>query len=157
MGDSMEVHMNDLTSHPFFKGVPEAIAKELLGHAQLKNFERGEYLLTEGEKAISFYLIVSGRVSIQIAHPHRGSISLQTIEDGEVLGWSWMVEPYLWQFNALAAKHTIAIAFNAQLLRESCEKNFELGYQIMKRISIVFAERLKRTRMQLLDIYANHT
>ena len=78
---------------------------------------------------------------------------IQTIDEGDVLGWSWLFPPYVWHFDVKAVELTRAIAMDGECLRNKCEEDHELGYEIMKRFSHVMVNRLSATRLQLLDIY----
>jgi hypothetical protein len=82
-------------------------------------------------------------------------VTIHTRHEGEVLGWSWMVPPYRWHFDARASETTRAIAMDGKCLRTKCDEDHDLGYEIMKRFSLVIAERLEATRLQLMDIYGN--
>jgi len=84
---------------------------------------------------------------------HRGDIRIQTIEQGEIIGWSWLIPPHKWTFNAHAIEEVTATALDGACLRKKCEADHELGYELLKRFSTVLAKRLEWTRIQLLDIY----
>ena len=140
-----------LQQHSFFKDLPAQYFDFIVGCTSHVVFKAGELVLEEGDPADKFYLIRSGKVAIFIEKPHE--IVIQTIHEGDILGWSWLVEPYKYRFSAKAAENTRALALDGKCLREKCEKNPDLGYQLMKRLVNVFAERLEATRLQLIDIY----
>ena len=81
---------------------------------------------------------------------------IQSREAGEVTGWSWLIPPYRWHFDARAMDLTRAIALDGKCLREKFEKDHDLGYELMKRFALVIAERLDATRFQLMDVYGPH-
>jgi len=85
--------------------------------------------------------------------PQRGYTTVQTINAGEVVGWSWLLPPFKWHYDARVIKPVRAVVFDGKCLREQCEKNHDLGYEMLKRISQVIAGRLEATRLQLLDVY----
>jgi CRP-like cAMP-binding protein len=114
-------------------------------------FKAGEVILKEGEEADKFYLIRSGHVAIYINKP--SEIIIQTIHEGDILGWSWLIPPYRYRFSAKAVENTRALALDGKCLRGKCEKNSDLGYELLKRIVTIFTARLEATRLQLLDIY----
>jgi hypothetical protein len=87
--------------------------------------------------------------------PQKGPVVIRSREEGEVLGWSWLVPPYRWHFDARAVELTRAIALDGKCLREKCETDHDLGYEVMKRFALIIAERLEATRLQLMDIYGN--
>src|SRR5204863_1801638 len=97
------------------------------------HFKAGELILQEGDPANRFYLIQQGRVALESFISDKGNTPIQTIGAGEVLGWSWLFPPYVWHFNARALEPTDAIFIYATPLREECESDHELGYELMKR------------------------
>jgi hypothetical protein len=88
--------------------------------------------------------------------PHRGLTTVQTVGEGEILGWSWLFPPYRWHFDARAQQSTRALAFDGQCLRRKCEEDHDLGYEIFRRFMFVMVERVESTRLQLLDMYGNN-
>jgi len=80
----------------------------------------------------------------------------ETLEADDILGWSWLVAPYYWRFDARAMEVTRAIALDGKCLRSKCEENHDLGYNLLKRFVAIVEQRLQSTRMQLLDVYAVH-
>ena len=140
-----------LRQHAFFKDLPEKYFEFILGCASYVVFKAGEVILKEGESADKFYLIRSGHVAIYIDRPRQ--LTIQTIHEGDILGWSWLVPPYRYRFSAKAVENTRAVALDGKCLREKCEKNSDLGYELLKRLVVIFTERLEATRLQLLDMY----
>lgn len=142
--------------HPFFAGLDEGFCKLVCGCAKNVRFEAGQYLLHEGEPADQFYLLRHGRVALQIASPGRGAVTFQTLGVGEIVGVSWLIPPYRWSYDAKALELTRALAVDATCLRQKCEDDHGLGYEVMKRVASVLIQRLQATRMQILDVYGAH-
>ena len=142
-----------LAGHPFFKGLAPEHLKLIVGCAQNKVFEPGQFIFREDEEANSFYIIRKGRVAVETFSPEHGEITIQTRTEGEVLGWSWLIAPYRWRFDARVTEQTRAVVLDGKCLREKCEKDHNLGYELMKRFALIIAERLEATRLQLLDVY----
>jgi len=142
-----------LAAHPFFKGMEPIYHQLFVDCASNVRFEAGEVIFREGEVANQFYLIRHGRVAVEVSTPERGPVIVQSLGEGEVLGWSWMMPPYRWRFDARAVELTRAIALDGRCLRERSEEDHDLGFQLMKRAAQVMEERFQATRLQLLDIY----
>jgi CRP-like cAMP-binding protein len=106
--------------------------------------------------ANQFYLLRHGKVALQISVPERGSVTIETMEAGEVCGWSWLLPPYRWHFDVQALDLTRALVFDGQCLRTKCEADHDLGYALMQRFAQVIVQRLQATRLQLLDLYGVH-
>ena len=95
-------------------------------------------------------------LALQIAAPGR-TITIQTVSANEIVGASWLVPPYRRGFDAQALELTRAIAVDAACLRNKCEDNHDLGYEMMKRFMPVLIQRLHATRLQILDVYGVHS
>jgi len=152
----METLERILGEHPFFEGLEPEYLKLLVGCASNVRFQAGAYLFREGEEASHFYLIRQGRVAVEIYAPQRPPIVVQTLEGGDILGWSWLIPPYHWRFDARVVEPARAIALDGKCLRSKCEENHDLGYALLKRFAHIVEQRLEATRMQLLDVYATH-
>lgn len=142
-----------LAVHPFFKGLEPQYLKLITSCASNVRFDAGTYIFREGEPASQFFLIREGKVALEIHGAQRGPITIETIETGEVLGWSWLFPPYRWHFSGRAIEPTRAIALDGVCLRTKAEEDPRLGYELMKRVAQIMMERLQATRMQVLDVY----
>ncbi|MDY6896607.1 MAG: cyclic nucleotide-binding domain-containing protein [Cyanobacteriota bacterium] len=142
-----------LKEHSFFQGLKPEYIQLLVECASNIKFEAGEMIFQRGEEANRFYLIRNGKVSIEISSPGKQAITIRTLADHDVLGWSWLYPPYEWQFDSRALELTRAIALNGQCLRGKCDNDPELGYELMKRFSFIMLQSLQATRLQLLDLY----
>lgn len=142
-----------LASHPFLSGLAREHVARLAQSAAATSFTANQYLFHAGEKAESLFLIRQGMLAVEIFDARRGPISVQTLEGPCVLGWSWLVAPYKWCFDARALSPIRAIAVNADQLRKLCEQDHDLGFHLLKRCTTVFAERLRASRLQLMELY----
>jgi CRP-like cAMP-binding protein len=141
--------------HPFFADLGEDFVTLVCGCAKNVRFEAGEYLFHEGEGADQLYLIRHGRVGLEIAIPGRGPMTIQTLRAGEIVGVSWLFPPYRWTNDAKALEQVRAISMDATCLRNKCEDDHDLGYDVMKRVVPILIDRLHNTRMQILDVYGS--
>lgn len=143
-----------LKEHPFFRDFqPDALAL-MAGCARNERFEAGSTIFREGSPADHFYIVRRGDVAVEVGMPGRGRVTLQTLHDGEILGWSWLVPPYKWSFDARALSLVRAVSLDAACLRRKMEENHELGYRLLQRFVPVMAERLTAARLQMQDLYA---
>lgn len=149
----METLEQTLAEHPFFHGLEPRYLQLAVGCASNVRFDAGEFILREGEEANHFFLIRHGKVSLEVFAPNRGSLAIQTLEEGDILGWSWLIPPYQWRFDARAVELTRAIALDGKCLRAKCEEDHDLGYELLKRFTAILGRRLDATRFQLLDLY----
>jgi CRP-like cAMP-binding protein len=142
-----------LAEHPFFRGLSEAQLAVLSGCAANVVFDADEIIFREGECADRFHVIRQGRVGLQVAPPVGGPVTVETLENGDVLGWSWLFPPYKAHFDARALSAVRALSLDGACLRRKCEDDKALGYELMRRFAELVVRRLESTRLQLLDIY----
>lgn len=149
----METLERVLAGHPFFDGLAAEHLRLLVGCATNVRGDAGEFLCREGQEADRFFLVRAGRVALEIAVPGGTPATVQTLGAGEILGWSWLIPPYHWPFDARAVEPTRALALDGTCLRRKCEADHELGYELLKRFARVIERHLEATRLQLLDVY----
>ena len=142
-----------LAEHPFLQGIKKDYLQLITGCAKNVRFEAGGVIFREGEAADQFYLVRHGKIALEVYLPERGSNSILTLGAGDALGWSWLIPPYKWRFDARAIETTQAFALDGKCLRGKCEEDPSLGYELLKRIAVIIAERLHATRLQMLDVY----
>jgi CRP/FNR family transcriptional regulator, cyclic AMP receptor protein len=144
-----------LTEHPFFKDMADLYRTLIAGCGKNVTFDAGQFLAKTDDPANEFFAIRHGRVSIELHSPERGPLILQTVEAGDILGWSWLFPPYRWTFDLRALEQVRAISFDGECLRGKCERDPAMGYDFMKRFAQVFMQRLQAARLQLLDLYGS--
>ena len=153
----MEIDPTILAAQPFLKGLPERLLNLLAAEAMPVDFKPGVQIFSAGGPANRFYLLISGEVVLESSGDQRDDerkpVVIGTVGAGEVLGWSWLFPPYYWMYEARAVTPVRAIFFYGSRLREQCETDHELGYQLMKRTSEVVIGRLQSTRRRLLEHY----
>ena len=146
--------MEDLLGgHPFFAGLGADAMELIAGCASNVHFAEGDYIFSQGEEANRFYLIRSGRVALEIGSPVQEPLIIDTQDEGEVLGWSWLVPPHTYFFDARAVTPVSATALDGACLRGKCEADPVLGYQLLKRVTAEMLKRLQSARIRLLDLY----
>ena len=143
-----------LAEHEFFRGLGgQADLDFLASCARNVHFGAGTRVLTEGDSANEFYVLRTGKVALGYFHPGRGELVIDTLSGGDVLGWSWLFEPYTWHFDADAVEDTSAVAFDGSCLRAKCESDPRLGYLLTRCFARVMLNRLQAARLRLLDVY----
>ncbi len=142
-----------LEAHPLFADLPDDAADLVAGCARNVAFEAGAKLIVEGDAADTFYLVRRGRVAIEVHVPGRGPVVLETVGAGAIVGWSWLVPPYRWTFDARAIEPVGAIAIDGACLRAKAQAEPAFGFALLTRISVELLARLQATRMRLLDLY----
>jgi CRP-like cAMP-binding protein len=140
-----------ITEQAVFRGLSAEHLRQLADNAMQTRFKADELIFREGDVANRFYLIVAGKVALEAPDSNGRIVWLQTIGNSELLGWSWMFSPYIWHLHARAVEPTEAIFFYGTRLRELCETDHDLGYEVFRRVAEVMMQRLQTTRRLLLE------
>lgn len=141
-----------ITDHPLFRDLKPEHITVLIEGAKAASFEAGEVLFREGEPANRFYLIESGKIALEAHEPGGGTLLVETLTAGDVLGWSWLFSPFVWHFQGRAIEPSNALLLNGGHLLVAAEKDHDFGYELMKRVAQVVIHRLQATRKQLLAL-----
>ena len=144
-----------LPESQFFAGLDPDALDLIAGCGTNVTFDRGQFLFREGQPASTFFLVRRGRVALELHGPATGTIVVDTADPGEVVGWSWLVPPHQWLFDARAVEPTGAVAFDGVCLRGKCDADPRLGYALLQRVAHVMYDRLGAARVRLLDMYGH--
>jgi CRP-like cAMP-binding protein len=128
--------------------------ERLMRLARDVSFAEGARIFEEGQHADRFWVVRTGTVSLDISVPGRRSPVVETIGHNELIGWSWLFEPYVWQLGAEAMSPVRAHEFDAGAVRELCRSDPSLDAAVSRWVGRVLAHRLQAARNRLLDLYA---
>lgn len=142
-----------LRHHPFLDSLDDEEIRFLVGCAANLRFGAGTLLFREGDVADKFFLVRSGRVSLEVQVPGRGPFQLESLQSGDVLGWSWLFPPHRCQLDARAVENVVALVFDGRCLRDKMERDHDLGFALARLMLYQVYQRLTRVRLQRLDVY----
>jgi CRP-like cAMP-binding protein len=142
-----------IRTHKFFQDMPQEYLHLIAGCGTNMSVDAGEVIFREGEPADRFYVIRHGMVALEAHDARRGPVRIQTLVIDDVLGWSWLFAPYKWHYDARALTLARMTAFDGKCLRDKCEADHDLGYELMKRFAVLLVERLQATRLQVMNLY----
>lgn len=145
-----------LAQSPIFAGLPPDQLEFLAGCGRNAVYEPGEFLFRAGEPADTFHLVRRGHVAISTHVTGRGDVTIDTADIGDLVGWGWLFEPYVWDVDARAMEGAGVIAFDAACMRSKFAGDPALALALMTRFTHATIDHLQHTRMQLLDLYGHH-
>lgn len=140
-----------LAQEPLLANLQEADYEELAGCGHEVRFQTGHYLFFEGDPANVFYLLLDGTVRLEIAAGDMGMVPLETLQSGDILGWSWVTEPCTFRFSGRALGPVRLIAFDALCIRGKCDADPRFGYELLKCLLGVSTQRLNAARVRLVE------
>jgi CRP-like cAMP-binding protein len=141
-----------LAHHPFVAGLPPRLIEELAPLAREVHFAPNQVVFREGEDCHDFFLVVAGRVALEILSSG-APLRVQTVSAGDEFGWSAVLMGRGKHFQARALDAVEAISFDGLQVMALCREDTALGFEFMHRLLGVVSERLHATRLQLLDMY----
>ncbi len=142
-----------LSKTALFSGLARELIDFLAAHARTRRLASGEVLFRYGERANRFYLVESGHVTVEVAAIAGPALELQDLGPGAVLGWSWVIAPHQWSFQARAKTSVEMLEFDGDAVLAYCEENAKFGYQLLKRFSALMSERLQFARQKMMEAW----
>jgi CRP-like cAMP-binding protein len=140
-----------LSRTPFFAGLEREYLEYLARQAALRRLAADAVLFAYADEARHFYLVTEGQVSVEVAAIEGPALELQCLGPGAVLGWSWLIAPYRWSFQARAAAPSAVLEFDGTRVLARCERDPAFGYEIVKRFSSLMSERLNFARQKMME------
>ncbi len=140
-----------LSAHDFFAGLDKRGKKFLSNSARDLQIKQGEVLFQPGASADKFYLLRSGEVSVRVPAVMGPALEIQKLKAGQILGWSWLIPPYRWNFQAMALEDSELLEFDGSIILAHCEEDYAFGYALLKLFASLMSERLDRARQKMMD------
>ena len=147
----MQDNKDYLAAHEFFAGLNDDFLTLLSEFSTEKHYKAGEVLFQQGKAADRFYLVREGQVSVQVPALVGPTLELQVLGENQILGWSWLIPPYRWNFQARATTDASVLEFDGKAILERCEKDPKFGYELFKRFTELMSDRLNSARQKMMD------
>jgi CRP/FNR family cyclic AMP-dependent transcriptional regulator len=140
-----------LSAHEFFSEFSDDVLKFLCECSSTREIKKGHILFLEGEKADKFYVIRNGSISIQMPAIMGPAVDIQTLGKDRVLGWSWLISPYKWNFQTQAEQDSELLQFDGAAILARCEQEPKFGYELLKKFAGLMSVRLNAARQKMMD------
>ncbi|MEI6332963.1 MAG: cyclic nucleotide-binding domain-containing protein [Methylococcaceae bacterium] len=140
-----------LSTHDFFSEFNGDDLKFLCEYSSTYEIKMGHILFRQGETADKFYLIRNGRISLQMPAIMGPTLEIQTLDKDQVLGWSWLISPYKWNFQAKAEEDSELLQFDGVAILARCEQEPKFGYELLKKFAVLMSEGLNAARQKMMD------
>ena len=140
-----------LSRHPFFTGLDDQYIEFLTDSAVETQIGEGGILFRQGTPADKFYLLKSGKVSVQVPALVGPVLEIQRIGENQILGWSWLIPPYRWNFQARVEEDASLLEFDGRAVLARCEEDPRFGFEMLKRFAALMSERLEAARQKMMD------
>jgi CRP-like cAMP-binding protein len=149
------ISISVLKGFTFFKDFSDEQLTKLTALATEQSYSAGVQMYQKGDTARSLYIITQGKVVLFMDNymgPHKPpmQVTVDMITAGDSMGWSSIVEPYLYTLGALCIDDVKLIAFDAFALRKLMEEDCALGLKIMQSVAKIISMRLTHTQIILV-------
>jgi len=145
-----------LRSVEVFAGLEEGQLGRIASLCRGGSYRQGATIFNEGDEALEFYVVTSGRVALEIdlrpvAERPVIPTTLEVVTEGEAFGWSAVVEPHTYTTSARCATTCSVLAIKGEMLLKAMDNDPQLGYRLMKKLAQVISLRLMHTRLRLVS------
>jgi CRP-like cAMP-binding protein len=144
-----------LRSIRFLHDVSDELIGKLADICHVVDFPEGSVIFREGQPARALYLIVEGKVALEICASGVGCKRIMTLEGGDLLGWSPVLEGERLTATARTLGPARTVEIDGPQIVTMGEEDPRLGYEFMKRAAVALTKRLNATRLQLVDVYGS--
>ena len=137
----------------FLSGIDPVHLDQIASISEVREYDVQDILFHEGDEAEYVYLVVTGKIMLELCPSTIYQKSLMSVGPGEMLGWSAFVEQCNYASTGIVVVPTQLIRIEGKRLRSICDNDREFGYDFMHRIMKGLAKRLTSTWNQLANIY----
>jgi CRP-like cAMP-binding protein len=143
-----------LRRFPLFAGLDPGAYKQLAMAGSEISISAGTRLFSEDDTADALYLILDGSIDLSINIDAKGEHydDISTVGQGQMVGWSALVEPYIYTLNATADTDASLVRLEAAAVRTLMDENPAMGYVLMKHLAKAIGERLTNLRVQFVSL-----
>ena len=139
---------------PLFAGLDHPLIKAFAMASEEIEIQKGEWLFHASERAAYLYIILDGVMEIKIPVKLRdvNIPGLTRATNGELLGWSALIDPYIYKMGAIAVKDTRLVKLDGVRMSELMTHNPAAGYKLMNRVLQVVGTRLVDLSVQFVSL-----
>jgi len=117
----------------------------------MREIKKGHILFLQGEHADRFYVVRKGRISLQMPAIMGPTLEIQSVDEGQILGWSWLISPYQWNFQTKAEEDSELLQFDGTAILARCEQEPKFGYELLKKFAALMSVGLNAARQKMMN------
>ena len=142
-----------LRQHRFFATLPGEMVERMAGCTEPRDYPAGHELMTAGRQADTMFAVKHGRLAVGVHAPGKGLVTLETVQAGEIVGWSWLFPPYRTTFDVVSVTPVSGLLLHAACIRPYLDEDPVAGLELMRNVGAVMEDRLESAGIRLLDLY----
>ncbi len=143
----------DLKKIEFFEDLTEMELNSVKDICHEEQYKKGDIIFSENSPAKHLYVVKKGRVAIEIKVSGEKDVNVYTVShEGEAFGWSALIEPFKFSAGARCIEDSTILSIDGSKLKDFIHQDYRLGYIIMGKVSRIISDRLRNTRLQLINV-----
>jgi CRP-like cAMP-binding protein len=136
----------ELARVSFLRNLGERYLSEIALLARLKEYPEGAFVFREGQDSPFIYLVLTGKVSLEIEEPPGKRARIYTAGPSELVGWSPVLGCRAMTATARAVTRTRLAVLSVDRIFALCERDPRFGWAFQRQIALVLSARLRQTR-----------
>jgi CRP-like cAMP-binding protein len=140
-----------LSAHEFFSEFSDDLLKFLCECSSRHEIKKGQILFRQGENADKFYVVRTGLISLQMPAILGPTLEIQSLDKDQILGWSWLISPYKWNFQTRAEEDSELLQFDGVAILARCEQEPAFGYELLKKFAVLMSVGLNAARQKMME------
>jgi CRP/FNR family transcriptional regulator, nitrogen oxide reductase regulator len=130
-----------------FQNATDDDLKLIAEHSILRSIEEGEFFFFQGDPAVYFYILISGRAKLMQTSPAGQQVNLRTISEWQMFGALGAIrENATYPATAQALEHCTALAVKSDYLKELMQTRPYLSFNLMQLMTTYIQEMQERYR-----------
>ncbi|MBN2384589.1 cyclic nucleotide-binding domain-containing protein [bacterium] len=150
------ISKEDLKRIHLLENLPEEMLDKLVPLIEVVEFDEGHVIYTRGDLAETLFMLRRGKVLLEQRISSRATVTVGTINPGEVLGLAALMNGHFYHAEAICSEKCKFFAIRGQNMLTVFDQHFELGYKMMKKVNLLLSEQLERRTEQLLRAFRTH-
>lgn len=126
-----------------FWGMKKEIVKEIMKNAVQESHPEGELLFREGDVADTFYVLLKGRIKLNIGET--GRVVYVVSKAGEAFGWSSLIDRDVYTASAECLAQTKLLKFDKEKLQKALVEDPANGLIFFRRLAETLGTRLMQS------------
>lgn len=141
---------HELDEPRFVTGLTPLQLEHLDSLGQKTVFEENELMVIEGERSTTFYLLISGSASVELATGFC-TICVQALSAGDAFGWSSLLDAHRTMFQVRARERSVALQLDGAAVSELCRREPDLGVALLQSVLHTVAGRVRGLELRLAE------
>jgi CRP-like cAMP-binding protein len=143
-------------SFDILNGLEPAEVDEILAHAEQMTIPRGDIVFEESSQDTDLYILLDGRVSVELRYTHDRGKSSQCLElalfrTGDIFGEVAFLQGTRRSAQVSAIDEIRVLRLSGKPLFALFEENHRLGYRFMRNLARILAGRMETINLKHRD------